>query len=306
MPLDGDYVASLRARTRTLIDLDFHVGGDQSSKIALRLFRAVHRKIGSVPCTPGLERELYAAAGELAEVTGWFLYDAGKHDLVRAVNNEALQLLRLSGDRSTELLTLQNMSMHAGDRGRRVEALNISRMVLESCRLSPRVQALFRTREARALALLGDQSAAEHTFSRARSLYLEGVRDDDPAWVWWFNDQELAWHEAMIKADTGRWGGAVEALQGSLEHIPAREIRRRYNHLANLLHTQVQAGAWREVCQTITVVAPLVDEVRSTRSANTLLSALTELESTNPQPFRQNTRNLRTILADAGYLTAAN
>ena len=64
-PLDGDYVESLRMRVRMLVDLDFQFGGDQSSEIALRLFRSVHRKIGTVPCVPGIERDLQAAAGEL-------------------------------------------------------------------------------------------------------------------------------------------------------------------------------------------------------------------------------------------------
>jgi transcriptional regulator with XRE-family HTH domain len=174
-PLDGDYVESVRLRSRMLVDLDFQFGGDQSSDIALRLFRSVDRKIGAVPCVPGIERDLHAAAGELGEVTGWLLYDAGKHDLVRATNLEAIQHLRLAGDRSMELLTLQNMSMHAGDLGRPVEGLSIARMVLDtSPKLSPRLQALFRAREARALAQLGDKIMAEQTFRQARSLYLDG------------------------------------------------------------------------------------------------------------------------------------
>jgi transcriptional regulator with XRE-family HTH domain len=305
-PLDGEYVATLRARIRMLIDLDFHLGGDQSSEIALRLFRAVHRKIGSVPCVLGMDRELHAAVGELAEVAGWFFYDAGRHNLVRAVNQEALHLLRLAGDRSTELLTLQNMSLHAGDLGRPVEALSIARMVLDSSTLAPRVQALFRTREARALALLGDKVSAERTFGRAWSLYLDGVRDDDPPWAWWINDQELAWHEAMIRADLGEWSAAADALEESLVHTPGREVRRRYNHLANLFHAQTRAGAWRDACETMTSVAPFVDELRSGRTATTLLAGLDTLdESSEATPAaRDKARQLRSALTGAGYRPA--
>jgi hypothetical protein len=77
---------------------------------------------------------------------------------------------------------------------------------------------------------------------QARSLYLDGVRDDDPPWAWWINDQELAWHEAMIRADSADWSAAVDALEASLVLTPGREIRRRYNHLANLFYAQVRAG----------------------------------------------------------------
>lgn len=300
--LDGSYVATLHSRIRELIDLDVQFGGDQSSGVALQLFRSVHRKLGASQCDPAVERDLYAAAGELGEVAGWLLYDAGEHDLVRRINHEALHLSRLAGDRSMELLILQNMSMHAGHLGRPSEALRTARMVLEANTLSPRLEALFRTREARALALGGDDAAAERTFRRARSLYLDGVRDADPAWAWWINDQELAWHEAMIQADSADWGSAADTFHGSIEATPGREVRRRYNHLASLLDAQVRVGAWGDADQTIGRILPFVDEVGSTRTATTLLGALDRLDAAKAtSQVREGATQLRDVLTDAGY-----
>lgn len=300
--LDSGYVETLRSRIGELVDLDIQFGGDQSSGVALQLFRSVHRKLGASQCDPSIERDLYAAAGELGEVTGWLLYDAGKHDLVRRINHEALHLSRLAGDHSMELLILQNMSMHAGHLGRPVEALRIARMVLETNTLSPRLEALFRTREARALALAGDETTAERTFRQAHSLYLDGVRDDDPAWAWWINDQELAWHEAMIQADSADWNQAADTFQASIEVTPGREVRRRYNHLASLLNAQIRAQAWRDADQTIERVMSYVDEVGSTRTATTLLGALDQLDVTHAKPsVRDAACQLRSILVDAGY-----
>lgn len=300
--LDGSYVETLHSRIRELVELDIQFGGDQSSGVAFRLFRSVHRKLGTAQCDPRVERDLYAATGELGEVAGWLLYDAGRHGLVRRVNHEALHLSRLAGDRSMELLTLQNMSMHAGHLGRPVEALRIARMVLETNRLSPRLQALFRTREARALALAGDETAAKRTFRRARSLYLEGVRDDDPAWAWWINDQELAWHEAMIHADSDEWERAADLFETSIEVTPGREVRRRYNHLASLFDAQVHAQAWCDAGRTIERIMPFVDEVGSTRTATTLWGALDKLDATRPtSTLREAAHQLRSVLTDAGY-----
>jgi hypothetical protein len=73
---------------------------------------------GGAQCDPGIERDLYAAAGELGEVAGWLLYDTGERDLMRRVNHEAPHLSRLAGDHSMALLILQHMSMHAGHLGR--------------------------------------------------------------------------------------------------------------------------------------------------------------------------------------------
>lgn len=300
--LDAAYVETLHSRIRELVDLDIQFGGDHTSEVALQLFRSVHRKLGASRCDPAIERDLYAAAGELGEVAGWLLYDAGQHDLVRRINHEALHLSRLAGDHSMELLILQNMSMHAGHLGRPVEALRIARMALETNTLSSRLQALFRIREARALALAGDQSTAERTFRQARSLYLDGVRDDDPAWAWWINDRELAWHDAMIQADSANWCAAADIFYGSIEVIPDWEVRRRYNHLASLLDAQIRVATWHEVEQTLGHVMPFVDEVRSTRTATTLLRALDHLGTTRATPsVRDGAEQLRQVLTDAGY-----
>ncbi|WP_218002705.1 hypothetical protein [Nocardia brevicatena] len=300
--VDSDYVDTLRSRIRQLVDLDATFGGDQSSEFALQLFRSVHRKLGSVRCDPRIERELYAAAGEIGEVTGWLLYDAGKHELVRQVNNEALHLTRMAGDRSIELLTLQNMSMHAGSLGRPAEALRIANMVLETNTLSPRLEALFRIREARALAQAGDDTSAKRSFRRARSLYLDGTHDSDPAWAWWIDDRELAWHEAVIHSDCADWSAAVDTFYASVEFTPNREVRSRYHHLAALFNAQIRAHAWRDAVDTLRRVVPLIDEIRSTRTATTLLEAIGYLDTVEPAPsMREETRQLRGILASAGY-----
>lgn len=300
--IDDDYADTLRSRIRQLVDLDATFGGDQSSEFALQLFRSVHRKLGSVRCDPETERELYAAAGEIGEVTGWLLYDAGKHELVRQVNNEALHLTRLAGDRSIELLTLQNMAMHAGDLGRPAEALRIARMVLETRALSPRLEALFRIREARALAQAGDDASAKHSFGRARSLYLDGTRDGDPAWAWWIDNRELAWHEAVIHSSCADWRAAVDTFAASVEFTPHREVRSRYHHLAALFNAQIRAHAWRDASDTVRRVMPLIDEIRSTRTATTLLDAIDYLDTVESAPSaRDEAGQLREILANAGY-----
>jgi predicted transcriptional regulator of viral defense system len=92
--------------------------------------------------------------------------------------------------------------------------------------------------------------------------------------AWWINDQELAWHEAMIQADSDDWNQAVDTFHNSVERIPSREVRRRYNHLASLLNAQIHARACREASHTIERILPFVDEVGSTRTATTLLDSI--------------------------------
>jgi tetratricopeptide (TPR) repeat protein len=259
-------VEQLRSTIGELVEAD--VRGDGEPSEALRLFRVGQQQAASAAPS----RDLHAVVGELGEVAGWMLYEAGRHDEMRSTNLEALHLSRLAGDRSIELLTLQNMSMHAGDLGQPGESLSIARMALEAP-LSPRLEALFRTREARALAQLGDAAGARQTFRRARSLFMDGSRDDDPGWAWWITDQELLWHDAMIAADSGDLSAAIDMLQSAIDITPAHERRRLFNSYANLALLQARAGLSQDAGSTLAVCDSYRD-VRSVRSETTRREAL--------------------------------
>ena len=224
-----------------------------------------------------LERDLQSAAAELAEVVGWLAYDAEAHDLARRMNQESLYFARLAGDKTIELLTLQNSSMHAASQGRPKEALQIARSVLEGdYRLSPRLKALFLTRKARALAQGGDDSALR-LLPEIRSLYHEGVSDEDPAWAWWIDERELAWHEAMVQRDLGMPERAIAQFERSVIATPPTEIRSQYLHRAYLLQAQVDNATWDDAEQSIRQLLPLSTEVASTRTVVLLRKVISQL-----------------------------
>jgi len=261
-----DLLLSIKNQIREIVDLDNRFGGAELIGVSTRFFRNLRDQLGTGSYDPRLERDLNSAAGELAEVVGWLAYDAEAHDLCRRMNQESLYFTRLAGDRTVELLTLQNSSMHAAAEGRPREALQIARSVLEGdYRLSPRIKALFLTRKARALAQSGDDSALR-LLPEITDLYLHGVNDADPAWAWWIDERELAWHEAMIKRDLGFFGEAVDHFERSVMATPADEIRSQYLHRAYLLQAQVDNETWDAAEQTIRQLIPLSRQVASTRT----------------------------------------
>jgi hypothetical protein len=273
----GEYLESVRGHIREIVALDNRFGGADLVRLSARFFRAIHDQLGTGRYAPGLERDLHSAAGELAEVVGWLAYDAEAHDLARRMNQESLYFTRLAGDRDIELLTLQNSSMHAASQGRPVEALQIARSVLEGgYALSPRLKALFLTRKARALAQGGDESALR-MFSEIRSLFLHGVSDKDPAWAWWIDERELAWHEAMAQRDLGFTGRAIAFFERSVIATPATEIRSQYLHRAYLLQAEVDNSSWGDAEETIRQLLPLSAEVASTRTVVLLRRILNQL-----------------------------
>jgi transcriptional regulator with XRE-family HTH domain len=279
---DSDYLQSIRKHIREIVALDNRFGGADLVKLSKRFFRTLHQQLGTGTYDPNLERDLQSAAAELAEVVGWLAYDAEAHDLTRRMNQESLYFARLAGDKTIELLTLQNSSMHAASQGRPREALQIARSVLEgNYRLSSRIKALFLTRKARALAQGGDHSTLR-LFPEIRSLYHEGVSDEDPAWAWWIDERELAWHEAMAQRDLGMPERAIAQFERSLIATPATEIRSQYLHRAYLLQAQVDNAVWDEAEQSIRQLLPLSTEVASTRTVVLLRKVLSQL-AINPK-----------------------
>jgi hypothetical protein len=298
---DSEYLQAIRTHIQEIVALDNRFGGADLIRLSKRFFRTLHRHLGAGTYDIRLERDLHSAAGELAEVVGWLAYDAEEHDLCRQMNQESLYFTRLAGDKTMELLTLQNSSMHAAAQGRPREALHIARSVLEGdYRLSPRLKALFLTRMARALAQGGDESALA-LFLEIRALFLDGVSEGDPAWAWWVDQRELDWHEAMAQRDLGLFSRAVDRFERSVMAIPADEIRSQYVHRAHLLQAQVDNSTWDAAGQTIQQLIPLSKEVASTRAVVLLRSVPGQLarNAKVPGAFQEQVAMLSAALDEA-------
>ena len=97
-------------------------------------------------------------------------------------------------------------------------------------------------------------------------MFLDGVSDADPAWAWWIDERELAWHEAMMQRDLGLSGQAIDLFERSVAATPADETRSQYLHRAYLLQAQVDVNAWDAAEQTIQQLVPLSQEVGSVRT----------------------------------------
>lgn len=189
---------------------------------ALRFVLA--RLAGRAPLDPGAGRAVYAAAAELAEVTGWLLFDAERYGAAVRAGRHALRLARLAGDRSMELFTLHNLALLAGWVGRPGTELRIARAVLDQGGHPPRVAAVFTLRAARGLAGTAGAAAADRAFDRARALLAEGERGGDPPWVWWLTDQEIDGHQGAMRLAAGDWRGALAPLHRATGHAGAGPV----------------------------------------------------------------------------------
>ena len=136
-----------------------------------------------------------------------------------------------------------------------------------------------------------------------RDLYLNGVSDADPAWAWWIDDRELAWHEAMVQRDLGLPSKAIDCFERSVMATPADEIRSQYLHRAYLLQSQVDNSMWESAEQTVRRLIPLAREVASTRTAVILRSIPDQLARKRmvPAGFWEQFSMLSAVLDESPY-----
>lgn len=262
-----DYATSIRELSAKLVELDNERHGLPIADAAAAAFKRVHRQLGAGDYGPDVQ----AAAAELAEIAGWVLWSAAKPAAARRFNQEALLLAQLAGDRSMELIILQNMGLVAGWEGRPGEELAIARSVLARGKLTRRVEAMFRGREAQGLALTGNTSEAARSFDKARDLISNGGSDADPRWSWWVTDREIDRQQGRALEATGQWREAVPILRRAMEpdsvHVGYRNIA-----AVRLLVCLLQLGAWREAAEEVEHLVPAVPEMASAVSLQLLAS----------------------------------
>lgn len=286
-PANAAYVDGLRATINSLVDLDGFHGGSDLAPIAQRSFKEANGKLACGHYLPKVEKDLEAVTAELGEVLGWLLYDAERQHEARNANLEARELARLAGHRSMELFVLTAMSMQTLHGGRPREALMIARSVLGEAHSSSRVQTLFRLREARALAGLGDRSGALASMAQAESALSNSVHSTDPPWTWWVTQAELAWHAAMMHASLDEWPKAVEWFSRSVELGRPEGIALRgddhgghsrrglYVHTAYLLDALVRVRDWQRAEAVAIEVLPMVGVIGSNRPMTLLRDTTT-------------------------------
>ncbi|GLF99368.1 helix-turn-helix transcriptional regulator [Streptomyces yaizuensis] len=299
----SEYAQAIRESTQRLITLDNELGGISIADAAARAFKSVHVRLGNGEYESRHEHDIQSAAAELAEVAGWALFDAESHEAAKRFNHEALVLAKLSGDRSIELLIMQNMAMHAGWLGRPREELAISQSVIEASRLSPRVETIFRIREAKGLMGVGRESDGVKVFDRARSALEDGTRDGDPSWSWWVTENEIDGHHGYALQLAGLYAEGIPYLQQAVWHPSKAKVGYRKISAARLLDCLMRVSAWRDAEELTALVTPVVHEIASARTLNLLRETIRQSEerSTAPGYLREALENLKIALDDDPY-----
>lgn len=288
-------VMDLRTGLASLYGLDDRFGGATVGPLAQAHLARAERLIATSSYPSTIGRQLRLIAGETAEHVAWLAFDAGDNDRARTYWHHALVRAEELQDDSLAVVVLASMALMNLREREPAQALDLTRRAQEKARAwaPPSLVSILMTREARALAMLGDHVNARSTLAQAaRSYEQERGARPVPDWAVFHGPAELALAQASLFTEAGYHKAAVEWLRRSLGNQEASYARNEALVRFNLAGALAQAGEAEEAAHEITSGAVLLTEVSSGRARTSMQEAHFHLQALNPALAAASTAHL--------------
>ena len=209
-----------------------------------------------------------------ATLPAWMSYDAAPRSaLAQRYFIQALALAQAGGDRLLGASILDAMSHQATHTGRFAEAANLARAARTGTTgiATATLTAHFHTMEARALARLGDAKACDRALVDAVREFDRRRPDDDPGWIRYFDEAELAAEFGHCLRDLGR---AVDAARYASRSVVTDAgtgfVRSDFFATMVLADAHLGAGDLEQACATALRALTEGELIRSARCVNYL------------------------------------
>lgn len=235
-------VAAVCSTVKLFMKLDFQFGGGHARTALAQYFRHDVMPLLEGTYTQEVGRKLFSAAAEVAQLLGWTAYDLGRHGLAQRYLVQGLRLAQAGDDRVMGGRLLSNMSHQANYLGKFTEAAQLARAAQEGSRgaATATVSAMFLAMEARARASAGDGRSCATALKEAEVEFAKQSICDDPPWIDYFNEAELAGEAAHCFRDLRSPTMALEFVTRAVEITDPEYVRThafiRLVHAAACLH----------------------------------------------------------------------
>jgi transcriptional regulator with XRE-family HTH domain len=187
-------VARVRATAQLFAQLDNQLGGVHARRSLVHYLRYDVSRLLNGRYTDQVGRELFAAVAEACLLAAWASYDCGLDPIAQRYFIHALRLAESAEDRPLACSVLSAMSHQAAYLGHLHQAASLARAAQTGIRAqpTPRLMAQFLAMEARALARAADTRACHAALTAAERSFERAVTGQDPDFISYFNEAELA------------------------------------------------------------------------------------------------------------------
>ncbi|MFD6417029.1 XRE family transcriptional regulator [Streptomyces sp. NPDC060194] len=243
-------------------------------------------------------RQLAAITADTATQTGWFTFDAGKHDRAQSYFLAALRAAHASGDVRLGAGALSYLAIHGYSTGHPRDGVAATRAALEkvSSLETPALKAMLLTRQARSHAKLGERQAALKALGRAGDLYAKGRSDHDPEWLYWINEGEIHGQSGSCHLDLDDPAGALASFQQARSTLNPDERRTRALVLTREATAHFRTGDAEAGAAAGNQALAMARDLQSARLDEHLHTLAAELDA-NPAPYAQELKDAVSDLA---------
>jgi hypothetical protein len=188
-------------------------------------------------------RQLAAACGELSQLAGWVAYDSDEHGLAQRYLTQALAYSRHASDHALAAEVLAGQAHQALYLARPDEAVDLARAAQAAALRHGSATLLTEclVMEAHGHAARNDARACGAVLARAEQTFDRAAREDDPAWLSYFDEAYLAARMAQCFRDLGEAGHAARYARRSLD-MDGRYVRGRAFNLSLLATAYAAQG----------------------------------------------------------------
>lgn len=230
-----------------------------------------------------LGARLYAIVAQLAQLTGWLAFDAGRHREAQWYWFIGLRAAHTAGDRGIGASIVSCLSYQCTWK-RRPEAAVLAKIARSGARdvASPVVHALLATRQARAHAMLGEKDACARALDDAARQTAMSPHNADPAWAYWVTPAVLAADAGRAWLDLGDRARAEKHLVEGIRLFGSTQPRNRALHQASLAQARLEAGdvdGAHHAATTAIDLAATVPSIRTRTRLRALRDAFSQIDA---------------------------
>jgi transcriptional regulator with XRE-family HTH domain len=225
-------VEQIENSARLFRNWDNQFGGGLRRKAVIGQLSEVADELRDRSHPQDLRRRLFGAMAQLAETAATMSWDSGRGVTAQRYYIFALRAAKESGDRVFGANILAGMARQQLYLGNSSEALELVRLAQDgaSSHAPPAVRAMLSTREAWVYANQGRRGAFHRATRKAEDLLTQRVREEEPYWIDYFDDAELAGVTGgrlleLAHETPGLAGDAATCIERAIDLRPANSLR---------------------------------------------------------------------------------
>jgi tetratricopeptide (TPR) repeat protein len=282
-------VERFKATVGVFVQLDNRFGGGNARQALIQHLNTDGQRLLRGRYTAEVGRGLFSAVAEATLLAAWMTYDsAPESGLAQRYFIQALALAQAADDRLLGGSILDAMSHQATYLGRFQEAANLARAARAGTagRATPTLTAHFHAMEARALARLGDARACDLALAEAVRTFERRNPDDDPDWIKYVDEAELAAELGHCFRDLGRPDAATQHASQCLGAIDETTFQRSdFFATMVLADASLAAGEAEQACAVALQALTAGEQIRSARCVRYLRDFHDRLTSLGEGPL---------------------